>query len=232
MQPVRDWLVKLENAIHRVLVRGSASALRLAVGVVFLGFGLLKFFPGVSPVEDLTARTIETLSLGLISGWTALAVAATLECFIGLCLLWGRFMRLAIWLLAFHLLAILTPLALFPNRLFGGPMHAPTLEGQYVLKDVILVAAGTVIAASSFRGGRLIRQEPSQVPVRTGARRSFNAEQKLQIVLGDVRHDHAVADICATHGISEDDYYQWRDRLLEGATEALAQDERSGARRR
>lgn len=71
--------MQLENAIHRLLVRRRASALRLAVGAVFVGFALLKYFPSVSPVEDLTARTIETLSLGLVSGWAALAVAATLD---------------------------------------------------------------------------------------------------------------------------------------------------------
>ncbi len=56
MQPVRDRLVQLENAIHRLLVRRSASAPRLAVGAVFFGFGLLKFFPGASPVEDRLPR--------------------------------------------------------------------------------------------------------------------------------------------------------------------------------
>ena len=68
-------------------------------------------------------------------------------------------MRLAIWLLAIEFVGILSPLVLLPARLFAGPHHAPTLEGQYVLKDIILVAAALVIAAGSFRGGRLMRTD-------------------------------------------------------------------------
>ena len=42
----------------------------------------------------------------------------------------------------------MSPLLLFPGDLFGGPHHAPTLEGQYVLKDVVLVSAGLVIGGA------------------------------------------------------------------------------------
>jgi len=65
-----------------------------------------------------------------------------------------------VWLLAVQLIGILAPVVLLTGRLFSGPHHAPTLEGQYVLKDIILVAAGMVIAAGTFRGGRLVRDEP------------------------------------------------------------------------
>jgi hypothetical protein len=83
-----------------------------------------------------------------------------LECFIGISLLANRWMRLAVWLLAVQLVGVLAPIVLLTGRLFSGPHHAPTLEGQYVLKDIILVAAGMVIAAGTFRGGRLVRDEP------------------------------------------------------------------------
>ena len=82
-----------------------------------------------------------------------------LECFIGLCFLAGRWMRLAIWLLAVQFVGILSPLVLLSGDLFGGPGNAPTLAGQYVIKDIVLVAAGMVIAAGTFRGGRLVRDE-------------------------------------------------------------------------
>lgn len=48
-------------------------------------------------------------------------------------------------------LGILSPLVLLPARLFNGPDHMPTLEGQYVLKDVILLAATMVIATTVRR---------------------------------------------------------------------------------
>jgi hypothetical protein len=91
----------------------------------------------------------------------------------GICLLANRWMRLAVWLLAIEFVGILAPLVLLPGRLFSGPHDAPTLEGQYVLNDFILVAAGMVIAAGSFRGGRLIRDEPSSHPRRETAPREM-----------------------------------------------------------
>jgi len=141
-------LQKLDAAIHRVLVAHSIQLLRVAVGLVFLAFGLLKFFPGVSPVEELTIKTTDALSFDLVPGGIAIVLIASLECIIGLLLISGRGLRIAVYLLAGQLIGILAPLVLFSGRLFDGPHHAPTLEGQYVLKDFILVAAGFVVAST------------------------------------------------------------------------------------
>jgi uncharacterized membrane protein YkgB len=48
------------------------------------------------------------------------------------------------------MVGILSPVLLFPDRLFAGPHFAPTLEGQYVLKDIVLLAAGMVVAVAEF----------------------------------------------------------------------------------
>jgi len=156
---LRDAFEQVEERVHGVLVRHSITALRVTVGAVFLGFGMLKFFPGVSPAQDLSIKTIDLLTFGLVPWRAGLVVIATLECFIGICLLANRWMRLAVWLLAVEFIGILAPLVLLPGRLFSGPHDAPTLEGQYVLKDIILVAAGMAIVAGTFRGGRLVRDE-------------------------------------------------------------------------
>ncbi len=139
---------KLDAAIHQFLVAHSIQLLRIAVGVVFLIFGMLKFFPDVSPAEELTIKTTDALSFDLIPGHIAIVLIASLECIIGLLLIAGRFLRIAIYLLAGQLVGILAPLALFTGRLFDGPHNAPTLEGQYVIKDIILVAAGFVVAST------------------------------------------------------------------------------------
>jgi len=157
MARLHERLLHVEDLMHRWFVHHGIAVLRIAVGAVFLGFGALKYFPGVSPAEDLVYATTHILTLGAIPNGVSIVGVATLECFIGACLISGRLMRLAIWLLALQFIGILSPLVLVPGRLFAGPHHAPTLEGQYVLKDVILVAAGVVIAAGTFRGGRLVR---------------------------------------------------------------------------
>ncbi len=154
--------IALENVVHRLLIRHSISALRISVGAIFLGFGVLKYFPGVSPAEMLATDTTNVLFLGLIPASVAIYLVATMECFIGVCFLIGSgaLMRVAIWVLAAQFVGILSPLLIEPATLFSGPHHAPTLEGQYVLKDIILVAAGMVIAAGTFRGGKLVRDKP------------------------------------------------------------------------
>jgi putative oxidoreductase len=210
----------LENQIHHQLVAHSIAALRIAVGLVFLGFGVLKFFPGVSPAEDITRATTHILFLGLGPGGAAMVMIATLECVIGVCLLANRGMRLAIWLLAIEFVGILSPLVLLPGRLFAGPHHAPTLEGQYVLKDIILVAAALVIAAGSFRGGKLVRGDlaPSTV---VDPDAEIDAEAKARLVLATVSDAGVIREACQRNQVSEADFYAWRETSLAGATEAL-----------
>jgi len=195
MRSAYNRFIWLENAIHRELVNHSVAALRVAVGLVFFGFGILKYFPGVSPAEGLAIRTTDILSFGLVPGGVAIVGIATLECFIGLCLLAGRWMRVAIWLLALEFVGVLSPVVLLTSRLFAGPHHAPTLEGQYVLKDIILVAAGMVIAAATFRGGRLVRDEPSADPSAVATVASLNSDQKLEIALAGMHADQSVTEL-------------------------------------
>jgi uncharacterized membrane protein YkgB len=133
------------------LTRYSISMLRISLGLVILGFGALKFFPGVSPAEDLVKATTHAMTLGLAPGTAAIVVTATLECVIGLSLIIRRGLRVTIYLLLLWVMGILSPVMLLPQRLFSGPNHAPTLEGQYVLKDLILFTASLVIATTLYR---------------------------------------------------------------------------------
>lgn len=134
------------------LARHSVDILRISLGLVFLGFAVLKYFPGVSPAEDLAVRTVETLSLGILSGYGALVATAIVETFIGLTLITGKLLRAGLLVLGGAMVGILSPLVLFFGDLFPG---APTLEAQYVLKDVVLVAAALVVTARTL-GARLV----------------------------------------------------------------------------
>lgn len=124
----------------------SIGALRISLGLVFLGFGGLKFIPGASPAGELAIRTVETLTLGLVSGQAALFLTAATETFIGLTLVSGKLLRFGLAVLAVSMVGIMSPLVLFVDDLFAG---GPTLEAQYVLKDIVLIAAALVIATRS-----------------------------------------------------------------------------------
>lgn len=143
-------------------VRHGITLLRLSMGAIFLGFGVLKFFPHVSPAQDVATATLSRLTLHLVPPDVGIVLIGSLESLIGLGLITGRNMRMTIWLLGFELIGILSPLVLLPGRLFTGPHHAPNIVGQYVLKDVMLAAAVVVLAAT-LRGGHLVSgpQKPS-----------------------------------------------------------------------
>ena len=136
------------------MARYRVVTLRVALGVVFLGFGVLQFFPGLSPAQTLALKTIDLLTFGVIPAAVSLVLLATLECAIGLGLISGRLMRLTLLLLAFQMVGAASPLLLFPGEMFNAFPYAPTLEGQYIIKNVVLVSAGLVLGAT-VRGGGL-----------------------------------------------------------------------------
>lgn len=128
--------------------------LRLSLALVFLWFGALKFFPQGSPAEDLATRTISALTGGVVTPGVSLPVLAAWECLIGLGLLTGRFLRATLFLLFLQMLGTLTPLVLFPHDVFARFPYMPTLEGQYIIKNLVLISAGVVVGAT-VRGGHL-----------------------------------------------------------------------------
>ena len=146
---------RLDTAMNRWLVTHSVSILRVSLGLVFLGFGILKFFPGISPIEDLATRTTTILSFGMLAGHDAMDFVAGLECIIGIFFISGRLLRVGVWLMAAQMFGAMSPLLIFPGELFPGPYHAPTLAAQYILKDIILVAAGMIVA-STWTGARIV----------------------------------------------------------------------------
>ena len=151
---------QLDTAINKWLVANSIGILRFSMGLVFLGFGVLKFFNGISPIQTLATKTTTALTLGVFAGHNAMIFVATLECLIGLCFLTGMLLRVGVWLLAFQMIGAMSPLLLYPAELFPGATHAPTLEAQYIIKDIILIAAGMVIA-STWTGARIVARSQS-----------------------------------------------------------------------
>jgi uncharacterized membrane protein YkgB len=150
---------QIDVRITRWMARHGIAYLRISLGAVFLWFGVLKFFPGMSPAEDLAADTIARMTFGLVAGRGAIVAVATLETLIGAGLLTGFGLRLTLLLLWLQMAGTVVPLFLFPERVFRVVPCAPTLEGQYILKNVVLVSAAIVIGAT-VRGGRLVADPP------------------------------------------------------------------------
>ena len=81
----------LDPRITSWMARNGVLITRVALGIVFFWFGFLKFFPGLSPADDLVGRTFARLTFGLIGPQISLPLLALWECAIGLGLISGRF---------------------------------------------------------------------------------------------------------------------------------------------
>ena len=145
---------RLDARITAWMSHNGIVLLRVSMGIVFLWFGALKFFPGLSPAADLATRTIERLTFGLIAPEVSILLLAAWETVIGLGLIFGVFMRATLFLLFLQMLGTVTPIFFFPQEVFTAVPYAPTLEGQYIFKNMVLISAGLVIGAT-VRGGKL-----------------------------------------------------------------------------
>ncbi|MFP5342124.1 MAG: DoxX family protein [Candidatus Limnocylindria bacterium] len=161
------WFDRLDRRIATLMAEHGLLILRIALGVVFLWFGALKFFPDLSPAQDLAARTIDLLTLGIVPPSFALPALAAWEVAIGVGLLVGRWMRAVLLLLFVQMLGTITPLILFPTETWTQFPIAPTLEGQYILKNMVLIAAAIVLGGT-VRGGELTA-EPVAATIPTDA---------------------------------------------------------------
>tara|TARA_Y100001933_G_C18970055_1_gene552091 strand:+ start:156 stop:674 length:519 start_codon:yes stop_codon:yes gene_type:complete len=121
--------------------------LRWSIGFIFIWFGIVKFFSGISPAEDLASSTICTLTIHSFPQGSCLPVLATFENLIGILLITGRFLRWALGLLVLHMMGTLLTFFVFPERMFSHFPMVLTMEGQYVLKNLVILAAGISVPA-------------------------------------------------------------------------------------
>lgn len=146
----------IDRRVTRWLAEHGLTLLRISLGIIFVWFGVLKFWPGLSPADQLATETIDLLFFGLITEDIARVLLATFETAIGIGLLTGRFMRFTLLLLAGQMLGAVTPLFLFPEVTWSR-LFVPTLEGQYILKNIVVVSAALTIGAT-------VRGDSSTIP--------------------------------------------------------------------
>lgn len=151
-------LNKADRLITAWMADNGILLLRISLGIIFIWFGVLKFVPGLSSAEDIAGKTMEKLSLGLIPADMALVLLAAWETLIGIGLISGKLLRETLLLLFVQMLGTITPLFLFPSDTFRSAPLVPSLEGQYIIKNLILISAGIVIGAT-VRGGRLTAEQ-------------------------------------------------------------------------
>ena len=157
--PIYDSLSTNFDELDRRITRWTAEygivIMRLGLGLVFFWFGALKLVPGLSAAEELVRNTIYFVDPDLF-----LPVLAIWEVLIGLGLMFGKFMRITLLLLFLQMPGTALPLFILPEITWNIFPFAPTLEGQYIIKNLVLIGAGLVLAGT-VRGGHL-NPEPKQ----------------------------------------------------------------------
>ena len=136
---------RISHRLDRLSHTHGPSALRISIGVVFLWFGALKCFPNVSPAETIAVDTLKTLSLGLVPARALVLCLAAFEIAVGMCFLCGAFRKVALPLLVVHMLGTGLPFFFFPSQLFDHCPLIPSLLGQYILKNIIILGAAIVL---------------------------------------------------------------------------------------
>ncbi|MFN2395133.1 MAG: DoxX family membrane protein [Bacteroidales bacterium] len=150
----------IEDKIIDWMAVNGIYLLRISVGIIFFWFGFQKFFPGISSAEDIATRTIDVLSFGIVRAPYSMPILATWETLIGLGFLTGKFLRVTIVLLYLQMSGTIFPLFVFPDETFYMVPFVPTIEGQYILKNIILITAAMVILA--WDQGRIISKRKSK----------------------------------------------------------------------
>lgn len=116
--------------------------LRMSLGVVFLWFGLLKVFD-IGPAKELVTHTVYWVD----SKWFY-PFLGVWEAAIGVGLMVRPLIRGAILLLFLQMPGTFLPLVLLPGTCFVRIPWEPTLEGQYIIKNLVLISAAIVVGGS------------------------------------------------------------------------------------
>jgi uncharacterized membrane protein YkgB len=136
----------LDLQIIEWLRRTYLPVARLAVFVIYFYFGVLKLL-GDSPATPL-ARALVDKTIGAGQFHLSFMVLAVFECLIGVLFLFPKMTRVVIPLLFLHMVIVCSPLLIVPHLVFTKPF-VPTLEGQYIIKNIAIIALAIGVAAQT-----------------------------------------------------------------------------------
>ena len=153
---MKSFIARVDEVVIPFLRRWGIPTLRISLAVVFIWFGALKVF-GVSPVVDLVASTVYWVD----PDWFVPALGVV-EVLIGVGLAARLGLRLVLLVLALQMLGTFLVFALLPDVTFqdGNPLQL-TIEGEFVLKNLVLLASAMVVGASIDSAEGLVLDQES-----------------------------------------------------------------------
>jgi len=132
---------KVDKAITKWMKKEGLLCLRYSLAIIFIWFGILKPL-GLSPAAELVAKTVywasPTWFVPFLGWW---------EVLIGVCFLYKPLIRIAIALMAVQMVGTFLPLILLPQIVYGPLPFTFTLEGQYIVKNLVIIGAAMVVGS-------------------------------------------------------------------------------------
>ena len=143
IKPLKRYFRKVDKNISKTMNLYGTLFLRYSVGTIFIWFGLLKPF-GMSPAQDLVENTVywfddKTSFVKFLGCW---------EVVIGLTMVYKPLLRVSIFLLFVQMPGTFLPLILLPEVCFTKFPFGLTLEGQYIIKNLIIISSALVLGGT------------------------------------------------------------------------------------
>ena len=144
------FLEDTDRLVAGFMRRWGIPALRVSLAAIFVWFGILKPL-GMSAAAPLVLNTVSWMPLLSPDGW--LAVIGWWEVAIGVCFLFQSTLRIAIALLAMQMAGTFMPLVLLPEVTWqpGRIPFGPTMEGQYIIKNLLILSAALTVGGTARR---------------------------------------------------------------------------------
>ncbi|MDX1767506.1 MAG: doxx family protein [Arenibacter troitsensis] len=128
----------------------NGRMLCISIGIIYLWFGFLKFFPGLSPADTLAKQTISLLTFNFIPERMGILLLAIIEVAIGICLIFKIQLKKVIVAAIAHLVLTFVPVVFFPEISFSQAPFSLTLVGQYIIKNIVIISALLLIYPRSY----------------------------------------------------------------------------------
>ena len=133
----------LDILITDFMSRWGVTLLRYSIGIIYIWFGILKPF-GLSPAQELVENTVYWFSnpsdFVPILGWWEVIIGVTM------CI--KPLIRFSIFLLFIQMPGTFLPLVLLPEVCFTNFPFGLTTEGQYIIKNLIIISAAIVVGST------------------------------------------------------------------------------------
>ena len=134
---------ELDLFITKFMSKWGITFLRYSLGLIYIWFGILKPF-GLSPAQELVENTVYWFD----NPKTFIPILGWWEVVIGLTMCIKPLIRVSIFLLFIQMPGTFLPLILLPEVCFNNFPFGLTLEGQYIIKNLIIISAALVVGST------------------------------------------------------------------------------------